>query len=539
MQTPDAQRRHNRGTHAGRTNRRKSSQTAVVITSVAAFFLAMLLLAVLLNSRTVSSSDGERDGVAQGPSSSGGSTVRTRPRKRRAPSWRGPAPRPDGPQTLADLMNATGDDAAGDADTLAGALAAARSAMARRDVATARRQAHAATMLARSPDEIHESRCVSELVDSLEVFWRSVRREIDTLESGRELAVGDTRVMVVEAGDGVLTIRSSGGLRSFTAEELPTPLAVALAQRRLLEGHPDTQLHIGTFLAMDARGDRRQAQERWQQAGDRGEALMAELKRPGPDVLPKKPNEPERPNEQLADGGKTPPEVPADDPPGDPPNDLAGLDVEPAPDDKPIPSGDDDRPKPHKPADPEPDDAPDPPATVERRLPAPDAAACAEAESQIRLQYRTELEEADEDAEVKAELVDKLLADGDAAEREPAMRFTAYTMALDMAADLGEPTAIYTAIDRLDRDYVVDPLELKAKALFAAWRSDQAWEHRQTLVEYSQQLLDRAMESKNYAAANRAVRVLASAARNAKDFRKVREYDELIKQIKAGLRSDR
>jgi len=545
MQTPDAQRRQNRGTHAGRKTRRKSSQTAVVITSVAAFFLALLLLAVLLNSGTGPSVDDEQDATAQRSSSAGRSTVPARPRKRRSPSWRGPAPRPGGPQTLADLMNATGDDATAGADTVTGALTAARTAMARRDVAAARQQADAAIQLARSPTEIQQSLHVSQLVDSLEVFWRSVRREIGAIESGLELAVGESRVMVVDAADGVITVRSSGRLRQFTADELPASLAVALAQRRLLEEHPDTQLHIGTFLAMDARGDRQQARERWQRAGDNGEALMAELKRPGPELLP------EKPDGQLADAGKSPTEVdpadvPSGDPAGDQPNDLAGLNVEPRPDD--VPTAPDnaepadqpavgDPPQPHEPPDPKPEDAPDPPAVADQRLPVPDAAACAEAESEIRLQFQTDLEQADKDAEVKAELVDKLLAAGDAAERDPAMRFTAYAMARDLAADLGEPKAIYAAIDRLDRDYAVDPLEMKAKALFAAWRSDEAWEHRQTLVEHSREILDRAMESKNYAAANRAVRVLTSAARNAKDYRKVREYEELTKQIKAGLRS--
>jgi len=198
-------------------------------------------------------------------------------RGRRRPSpERAGAPRPRGPQTMADLMREA-DDTAIDPDTVTGKLAAARRAMWSRDLDAARRHVEEAIEAARTSTERTEVERVHKLLKSLEAFWTAVRQAAGRLESGRELRVGETMVMVVEADGGSLTIRAAGQNRTYRVEDLPPGLAITLARQALPKGQSATDLHLGSFLAIDARGDRHDARAHWDRAGPDGKALLIEL----------------------------------------------------------------------------------------------------------------------------------------------------------------------------------------------------------------------------------------------------------------------
>ena len=169
------------------------------------------------------------------------------------------------------------DDAPIENDTVTAHLDTTRRAMAQRDLKVARLHTELAAELARSPTERGEVRRVQRLLGSLESFWGSVQEELRRLRSGQELSFEGTRIMVVNSSDGVLMVRASGKLRLYTVADMPRALAVTLAERGLPGGGPPASLHVGSFLAVDAQGDRRQARRRWQAAGDPGEALMPEL----------------------------------------------------------------------------------------------------------------------------------------------------------------------------------------------------------------------------------------------------------------------
>jgi len=211
-------------------------------------------------------------------------TKRSRPKqssnrvRRRSPrgSWRGGTPPPSGPRTFEDLLADTG--GAPENNTVTGQLTAARRAMSERELDKAHARLHAALDLARSPYELAEARRVEKLLSSLEKFWRAVHEEANTLRSAQELQVGDEYIILSEARDGVLTFRYAGRFVQYRPLEMPAKLAIALAERRLKPDRPESHLHVGSFLAIDARGDRQEARRRWEQAGEAGAELLPELR---------------------------------------------------------------------------------------------------------------------------------------------------------------------------------------------------------------------------------------------------------------------
>jgi hypothetical protein len=152
--------------------------------------------------------------------------------------------------------------------------------MAEKDVPAARRAADAAVQLASSPTERSEAERVQLLVTSLEAFWKGVEGAMKRLQSGRELEYGGKRVMVVEARPDLLAFREEGRMRLYAPADMPAELAVALAERSLKRQDPNVNLHVGSFLATDPRGDRDEARRRWEQSGELGKRFLAELRLP-------------------------------------------------------------------------------------------------------------------------------------------------------------------------------------------------------------------------------------------------------------------
>ncbi len=261
---------------------RAASQTKVLmILVVAGLIVAVGLAAALLSGNGASpqrpsKSSAERsDRSSRQTSSKSGS-------QRRKPGWRGGTAIPRGPRTLADLVQqdaASPDTEQGPIDngTLTVRLELARLAMSRRDLGAAREQVRSAAEMAASPTEQKETRRVQALLESLDSLWQAVRFESSRLRPGEQLAVRGKAAEVVRYGDAELTISVAGKSYVYTLEDMPPSLAVFLAERGLPGGDPRTNLHVGSFHAVDVKGDRVEARRRWQQAGEPGKALMPEL----------------------------------------------------------------------------------------------------------------------------------------------------------------------------------------------------------------------------------------------------------------------
>lgn len=234
-------------------------------------------------------------------------------------SYRGGTPPPTGPRTFEDLLDPSNDTP--ENNTVTGQLTAARRAMSERKLDKAHARLHAAAELARSPYEVAEVERVEKLLGSLEIFWRTVHEVANTLRPAQEIKLGDEYIILSETRGGVLTFRYAGRFVQYQPLELPPKLAVALAERRLKPDRPETHLHVGSFLAVDARGDRQEARRRWEQAGEPGAELLPELELAPP--VKTEPTEPPGGSRQpipLQTGPVLPPDQTPDDPTsGEPP----------------------------------------------------------------------------------------------------------------------------------------------------------------------------------------------------------------------------
>ncbi len=255
----------------------KQAQMGLICGLSGGVLVVFVLVLALVRGGPGSGSPASATGEAEAAADDGAnSTTAQGSSRRRRPSWRMGAPPPTGPRTLADLLEAPPQTPA-DPDSAGALLHAARRAMAGRNLEAARHHAEAGSEKARTAEEKAEAQRVLQLLGFLEQFWKAVRAEAGALKSGQELAVGEKRLMILEASSLGLVFRHEGQLYSPSIEELPVPIAIALAQRRLGADGPIAHLCVGAFLAVDPKGDLQQAREHWQQAGTTGQLLLPEL----------------------------------------------------------------------------------------------------------------------------------------------------------------------------------------------------------------------------------------------------------------------
>jgi len=483
--------------------RKPASLPHLVLGGVAGGLVVLALLLVWVASRSPSEAPPSADGSDRGrvtgrsdrqqgasrPAAGGGS--RDDRHGGSSSSGHSGARRPRGPETLADLMN-QGDDGPPDTSTVTGMLAAARGAMVGSDRAAARRHVEAALDAARSSTERAEARRVEKLLRSLELFWKAVRTEVGQLEGGEELQFDDAMAIVVEADNREILIRAFGRNRRYAVDALPAKLAIALARRRLPRKDWATELHVGSYLAVDPRGDRHEARMHWERAGAEGKSLLPELA-----LLP---------SPQVTQAETPPTASPTDKPaPATPADGPAGV-----------------------------ADGPKPP--VARRVAVPDENARSRAEAQVRDVFRNDFSRARSIADKKL-LARKLFDAAGQTADNPAARYAMYRLARDLAVEVGDPDSICRVVDEMSRHYRIDALGMKAEGVATAWRSAQDVTYRLALVRHALELLDAAEGAKNYAAADRVVGVAISGARAAKDYRLVRQLEDRARQIKASLRT--
>ncbi|MHC4401782.1 MAG: hypothetical protein ACYTG0_19090 [Planctomycetota bacterium] len=368
-------------------------------------------------------------------------------------------------------------------------LAAARRAMWSRDLSTARRHVEAAMAAAQSPAERSEAERVERMLQALDLFWHKVREGAAGLVSTQELWINDTPIIVVEAGDGRLTVRVNGMNYTYAVGDVPQKLAVALAELRLAENDPTTDLAVGAFLAIDHRGDRQAARTRWLRAGPEGAAFVPEI-----DLAP-----------PLADSAPGKPATPPAPPSGTVPS-------------VPPTGG---RPETAKPE-------------TDTRLPVPDAAARARAEREIRDLFGDEIQAARK-PEGKIPLANRLAEVAGQVDDDPAARYVLLDMARSLALEVGDPGPLCRYIDEIGRHYQVDALGMKADAITESWQSPQCRPFRAALARESFALLEVAVATENYAAADKLIDVARSGARAVDDHNLLRQLSELARKIEARL----
>lgn len=149
-------------------------------------------------------------------------------------------------------------------------LAAARKAMAGRDLPGARKSLAAAKADVQSEGDQAEFNRVQMLLDNLEEFWKGMSLVLSKMGPTQEFMLGNTHAIVVSADANFFSYRVAGQNYEYSLKDMPTNLVVTLAQAGFAKKGANNVL-IGTFLAMDAGGDRKLALQYWQAAAQQGE----------------------------------------------------------------------------------------------------------------------------------------------------------------------------------------------------------------------------------------------------------------------------
>ena len=85
-----------------------------------------------------------------------------------------------------------------------------------------------------------------------------------------EIDIGSTKAVVVSKEAEAITIHVGGQNRHFTFRNLPSGLAVALAERWLDKTKPENKVFLGAFYAVDPKSDPQDARRLWKEASDGG-----------------------------------------------------------------------------------------------------------------------------------------------------------------------------------------------------------------------------------------------------------------------------
>jgi hypothetical protein len=153
------------------------------------------------------------------------------------------------------------------------AINRARSAFMGRDLKRAKRQLELATGQADLPSQKVQVAQFRALETQLVRFWSAVRAGLETLEPAEELHIGNAIAAVVESGPDSLALFVTGSRRDYTLANLPTKVALFVAQRGANEDAPASQVCWGAFHAVDPRGDRSRARQLWESAAAAGEPV--------------------------------------------------------------------------------------------------------------------------------------------------------------------------------------------------------------------------------------------------------------------------
>jgi hypothetical protein len=153
------------------------------------------------------------------------------------------------------------------------ALLAARQALAARDLDKADEQLDLA-LLEASADSLREKvKDVKTLRHFVGGFWNAVHKRLQSLVTGTELVVGEETMIVVEVhpDDDLLVVRRRGANVDYTRQQLPTDLAVVLAEQWLADDDVNSPVFVGAFLATSPQ----------KEDVERGRRILAEAKAAG------------------------------------------------------------------------------------------------------------------------------------------------------------------------------------------------------------------------------------------------------------------
>lgn len=186
------------------------------------------------------------------------------------------SPKPDVNATEGDNLSGT---AAPQKSDFAQAVDDARKAMAARDLAAAKRHVAIASKNAKDQDQLDQVDRLETLLEYLRQFWDGIQTAMAKLNVTDEIVIKGSRVIIVDSSRDVLVVRAAGKNRRYEIATLPVTLVMMLADQCFAKD-VDSRVVIGSFLAVDPKGDRATAKKYWQEGAAADidtEKLISEL----------------------------------------------------------------------------------------------------------------------------------------------------------------------------------------------------------------------------------------------------------------------
>ncbi len=140
---------------------------------------------------------------------------------------------------------------AGDIPRMIKALADARKALGQRNLEFSKGRLELAAKIATSPEHKALVERTKTLHHYVEQFWGAVADSLKDFDDVDELMVGSTRVAVVEASADAITIRAAGRNLTYKRMQIPTGLAIVIADRWLSDTDTTSKLIKAALLIVD------------------------------------------------------------------------------------------------------------------------------------------------------------------------------------------------------------------------------------------------------------------------------------------------
>ena len=331
-----------------------------------------------------------------------------------------------------------------------------------RDLLTAKSTLKTAIDSARTPDERAELEYGSLLLEQLDPFWDAVRGGTANVRPGDQIEFRGETVEVVSWLGGKLTLRTSAGEEaSFDTDKsaIPPDVAIGLAQLHAQRTGPAVWMMIGSFLAVDGKGDLQRARSYLSKADRQGlpaDVLLEAIEHmssmpslPTPNQTPITPN--------ITDTNST-------SPPARP---------------KPIPRSNEKRPVPSK---------------------GEQADALATIKSLFAREFNSR------DAASQTRLAKTLLGQGRQTDKSSPAAYVLLSQARQLAATSGNIQLALDAVDELQESYKIDAWNLRSESVLALRKPAKSSPGLSVeLMHVAARLADQANASRRYDVANRLV----------------------------------
>jgi hypothetical protein len=193
-----------------------------------------------------------------------------------------PMPQPPAPEPPAPMPEEIPLPTRAEVTAFAKAMITARAALTDGNLEEAKSQLTQAEPLAKLPEHKQMLERLQMLENYVGQFDNALRESVKGFQSGTEIEVGSTVVLVVEVIPNpempeALILRVAGMNKRYAWSELPAGLAVAIANKWLTQSDPVSKIVTGAYLAVARINSVDRARALWEEADQAGESTRSLL----------------------------------------------------------------------------------------------------------------------------------------------------------------------------------------------------------------------------------------------------------------------